>query len=99
MFLLDTRLSEYMRVYGEEEGCLEEIYHCKWPRGFICPYCSHNDGYRLSRVRMMECSSCGRQSSITANTIFQDSKIPLIKWFLAIYLVAHDKGGVNAMRL
>ena len=99
MFLLDTSLSEYMRVYGEEERCLEEIYHCKWPRGFICPYCSHNDGYRLSRLRMMECSSCGRQSSITANTIFQDSKIPLTKWFLAIYLVAHDKGGVSAMRL
>ena len=99
MILLKASLISYMEAYGTEEKCLESIYQSKWPRGFVCPSCEHNNGYRLSRRRTMECSCCGRQTSITADTIFEDSRIPLPCWFLAIYLVANDKGGVSATRL
>jgi hypothetical protein len=48
---------------------------------------------------MMQCAACHGQTSITADTIFQDSHMPLPLWFLAIYLVANDKGGISALRL
>lgn len=99
MILLDSSLLAFLNVYDSEEACLQAIFHAKWPRGFQCPYCKHDDGYRLSKPRTMQCASCKRQTSITANTIFQDSRVPLRKWFLTMYLVAHDKGGVSASRL
>lgn len=99
MILLDSSLPAFLAAYGTNESCLQAVFEAKWPRGFMCPYCEHNNGYRLSRPRTMQCSSCGRQTSITANTIFQDARIPLTVWFLAIYLVANDKGGISALRL
>lgn len=99
MILIDSSLTAFMKTYDSEEACLAAIYRAKWPRGFVCPYCEHNAGYELRKPRMMECASCRRQTSITANTLFQDSKVPLVSWFLAIYLIANDKGGVSACRL
>lgn len=99
MILLDSSLPAFLNAYDSEDACIEAVFHTKWPRGFLCPYCNHDDGYRLSKPRTMQCASCKRQTSITADTIFQDSHVPLQKWFLAIYLLAHDKGGVSASRL
>lgn len=99
MILLSASLPKYLLAYGDEESCLQAVFDAKWPRGFRCPYCDHDDGYRLSKLRTMQCALCKRQTSITARTIFQDSHLPLTVWFLALYLVANDKGGVSSVRL
>lgn len=99
MILIDSSLPAFLKAYGTNEACLQAIFDAKWPRGFVCPSCQHNFGYRLSKPRTMQCASCRKQTSITANTIFQDSRLPLLLWFLAIYLVANDKGGISALRL
>jgi transposase-like protein len=100
MAYVDLKLPEFQSRFATEEACLQAIFDARWPRGFVCPHCEHNDGYRLaSRPRTIQCASCKRQSSITANTIFHRSHIPLGVWFLAIYLVAQDKGGISSKRL
>lgn len=99
MILLRSSLPNFLKAYGTEDACLDAIFAIKWPHGFICPYCEHNDGYRLSRLRVMQCACCRRQTSITANTVFADSRVQLTSWFLALYLVANDKGGVSGLRL
>lgn len=99
MILLNASLPKFLEAYGDEESCLQAVFDTKWPRGFRCPYCAHDDGYRLSKLRTMQCALCKRQTSITARTIFQDSHLPLTIWFLAMYLVANDKGGVSSVRL
>ncbi|SRR5216684_4967766 len=100
LLLLNASLPVFLKTYSTDEDCLQAIFDIKWPREFVCPSCAHNDGNRLStRPRVMQCASCGGQTSITANTILQDSHMPLPLWFLAIYLVANDKGGISALRL
>lgn len=100
MAYVDLTLPEFQKHFSTEESCLQAIFEARWPRGFICPHCEHNDGYRLpSRPRNVECAVCTRQYSITADTIFHGSHLPLAIWFLTIYLVAQDKGGISATRL
>jgi transposase-like protein len=100
MAYVDLTLPEFQRTFGTEEACLQAVYEARWPRGYICPHCQHNDGYRLnSRPRTVQCVLCKRQTSITAGTIFHRSHIPLTDWFLAIYLIAQDKGGISSSRL
>ena len=53
----------------------------------------------LERRHLRQCAACRHQSSATAGTVFEHSKLPLAKWFAAIYLVAADNGGVSALRL
>lgn len=97
---IDLSLSEFQKRFSTEEACLDEIFDARWPRGFVCPNCEHNDGFRLHcRPRIVECASCGKQTSITARTLFHRSHVPLTNWFLVVYLFAQDKGGASAMRL
>ena len=99
MLYVDMNLLEFLEKYSDEEACLQAIFVARWPRGYICPYCGHNDGNRVHTRRSMQCCLCRKQSSITAGTIFEQSHIPLTVWFLIIFFVAHDKGGCSAMKL
>lgn len=100
MAYVDLTLREFQNRFDTEQACLDAIFDARWPRGFVCPKCGHNDGIRLqSRIRIVECSSCHRQTSITSGTLFHRSHLPLVAWFLSIYLFAKDKGGASAVRL
>lgn len=90
---------EFNQRYRSEKDCLLAIEKMRWPNGFICPKCEHDDGYRLSRKRVIECAVCKQQTSITAGTIFHKTRIPLLKWFWMMFLIAQDKGGASALRL
>lgn len=96
---VERTLIEFQEKFSSEEACLQAIFEMRWPRGFICPYCGHDDGVRITTRRSIQCCLCRRQSSITARTIFEQSRTPLRLWFLVIYFMSHDKGGVSAMKL
>lgn len=84
--------------YSNEAACIQTLADLKWPHGFACDKCQGRKAYHLaSRPRLFECAACGHQHSITAGTIFHKTRTPLRKWFVAAYLVAHDKRGVSAL--
>ena len=70
----------------------------RWPEGFLCPICS-GEGDFLQARKLFECRKCHRQTSATAGTIFHRSRIPLRKWFWAIFLIATSKKGASALYL
>jgi len=96
---LDLTLPQFQTRFSKEEACLQAIHDARWPKGFVCPHCGHNDGNRISTRRSVQCCLCRRQTSITSGTLFEGSRTPLTQWFLIIYFVAHDKGGASALRL
>ena len=51
------------------------------------------------RRRLFECAACGRQTSVTAGTIFQDTRSPLTVWFRAMWTVTSQKTGTSALTL
>jgi hypothetical protein len=94
----EYNLREFQRRFSSEEACLEAIFRSRWPRGFICPKCGHDDGTRLSKRRAVQCKVCRRQTSITAGTLFHKTKVPLLTWFWLIFLMMQDKRGISTMR-
>lgn len=99
MAYIDLTLPQFQKRFDSEEACLQAIFQARWPCGFVCPHCSHNDGNRISTRRSIQCCLCRRQTSITSNTLFHRSHVSLTQWFLIIYFVAHDKGGTSALKL
>jgi transposase-like protein len=91
-------LMSFQRKYRTDEDCLQAIFEARWPRGFLCPKCGHDFGYRLSQRRSIQCAACRKQTSITSGTLFERSKVPLQKWFWLIYLMSQDKGGISTVR-
>jgi len=91
-------LMEFENRFGSEEACREYIYQLRWPDGFRCPRCQQEKAW-LTRRNLYHCVHCKYETSVTAGTIFQDTRKPLRLWFRAIWYVVNQKNGVSAMGL
>jgi len=91
-------LMELERRFATEEACAAYLAGLRWPQGFCCPACDGADAWRTSRG-LWSCRGCGRQTSVTAGTIFGDSNLPLRLWFRAIWQVVTQKDGASALGL
>jgi len=92
-------LIELFQDYGREEQCTEALFKWKWPNGFICPECSSNKYCTLKSRKVYQCNHCHHQTSLTSGTIFENTKLPLTRWFLGIHLVTQSKTGISALEL
>src|SRR5438128_2324870 len=90
---------EFNGRFGTDEQCREYLCRARWPDGFRCDDCGHGDAYTLRTRLVYECTACGKQHSLLAGTLFEQTKTGLAKWFLAIYLVTSSKGGIAAAEL
>lgn len=95
-------LSEFLKRYATNEQCEDALVASRWPQGFVCPRC---EGTRFAATfngrRLWEClnPACRYQCSAMAGTVFQDTKLPLSKWFLALYLLSQAKTTLSSMEL
>ena len=92
-------LIEFQRRFPTEEACEEHLFKVRWPEGFICPNCQSMRFYKVQTRGLYQCTSCRRQTSVTAGTVIHKSKMPLQIWFWAIYLCVTDKRGRSALSL
>ena len=90
---------DFQKRFGTEEQCEQFLFKLRWPKGFICPNCQHDDGSFIRTRRLYQCFLCKHQTSITSGTIFHRTHLPLVCWFWIIYQMTHDKGGASATRL
>lgn len=91
-------LFEFEKRFCTEETCIEYLFRIRWPDGFRCSYCGHTRAWHMKGV-VYRCALCRYETSVTAGTIFQDTKKPLWLWFRAIWYLTSQKYGTNALGL
>jgi transposase-like protein len=94
-------LPEFLGNFGTEAACVRAVVAARWPAGFECPRCSAK-AYCLASVNrrtLFQCNACRRQTSVTAGTLFEGTKLSLKTWFLAIYLLSQAKTSLSALAL
>jgi transposase-like protein len=103
------KLIDVSNKFRTDEQCLEYIENMRWPNGEIaCVHCGEVG--RVSKItretkgdnkrsRIYQCLACKKQFSATSGTIFNDTHLPLTKWFLAIALICEAKKGVSAKQV
>ena len=91
-------LFTFQRRFPYEQTCLDFLTKSRWPDGFTSPNCGGKGDFLSSR-KLFECRQCHRQTSPKSATIFHRSRIPLRKWFWAIFLISTSKKGVSALYL
>jgi transposase-like protein len=89
---------ELLAWFPDDHACVDYLEWLRWPDGFRCARCVSRSGWRLSSGRW-ECTVCGRQTSVTAGTIFHRTRTPLPTWFQAAWLMTAQKQGVSALGL
>jgi hypothetical protein len=92
-------LGEFLKDYGTEEQCFNALTEWRWPDGFRCSLCNHDKYCQLKNRKLFQCNRCHHQTSVTAGTIFESTKLPLMIWFQGIYFITQDKKGVSALGL
>ena len=92
-------LQNFFKQFGTEEQCRTALVQWRWPQGFVCPKCGHQKYCQLRNRKLFQCSKCRHQSSLTSGSIFDNTKLPLNVWFLAIYFVTQSKKSISALSL
>jgi hypothetical protein len=92
-------LPDFFDKYQTEEQCERALFDWRWPNGFICPQCGSTHYCVLHTNELHQCNSCRHQTSLTSGTIFENTKLPLTTWFLAMFFVTQTRNGISALEL
>ena len=95
----DVNLVSLIEQFGSEDRCRAYLEALRWPDDVKCPRCESDKISQIVKRNQFDCDNCRYQFSVTAGTIFNDSHLPLWKWFLAVYLLCESKKGMSACQI
>lgn len=100
-FQAGLSMPEFYERYGTEEHCRAALLAARWPNGFVCPACGGGARTAFERdgLPYWQCARCDRQTSLISGTIFEATKLPLSRWFMAMQLLTQSKNNVAALEL
>ncbi|TXN21560.1 IS1595 family transposase [Methylobacterium sp. WL9] len=88
-----------MAAFPDEQTCVDHFRSIRWRDGEFCPHCNGNRIYSFSDRKTFKCGDCRKRFSIKVGTIFEDTKLPLRKWFMAIWLITNHPKGIASTTL
>ena len=91
-----ANLIDVVHRFGSEEVCRDYLLKLRWPNGAICPRCQSDSVSEISTRYQFDCNACRYRFSVTSGTIFDNTKLPLWKWFAAVYLMVESKKSMSA---
>jgi transposase-like protein len=92
-------------IFTDETAAREWLEARVWPHGPTCPHCGNADQEKITKLDgdahrpgVYQCNEpeCRLQFTVTVNTVFERSKIPLTKWLAALFLMTASKKGISA---
>jgi len=92
-------LTDMLKRFPDERSCVDYLTEIRWREGSFCPYCGSQKVYHFKDNKNHKCGVCRKRFSIKVGTIFEDTKIPLQKWFIAIYFLTCHKKGISSVQL
>jgi hypothetical protein len=95
-------LTDFHNYFRDEEICRKHLETQRWPDGIIiCPFCHSHKVYRFTDGKRFKCAekTCNKKFTATVGTIYENTKIPLTKWFLALYIIGSHKKGISSLQL
>ena len=92
-------LVDMAMTFDSEEKCVKHLANLRWPGGVECPRCNAKKVNFIKSRLIWWCGTCKKQFSVRYGTIFEESRLPLRKWFMAIWLHTSHKKGVSSCQL
>lgn len=93
-----TNANEFERKFRNDDDCYKYLAEVRWGGQPVCSRCQSRKLWLMSRGKF-RCSDCDYQFSLSAGTVFQDLKKPILFWFRAMWHVTEQKHGVSALGL
>ena len=100
--MVDTsriNLISLIEKFRDEETCREYLEKLRWSDGVACPRCGDLSVSEISTRDQFDCNGCRYRFSVTSGTIFNNTNLPLWKWFVTIYLICESKKSISANQI
>jgi len=92
-----TSIIQLMRVFKDEQTCIEHLEALRWDGNVVSPFDETSKVYKTKRG--YKCKNTGKYFNVKTNTLFDNTKVELQKWFIAIWLVTSHKKGISSIQL
>src|SRR4051794_38569203 len=92
-------LQDVVTYFADKDAAHAFAVAMRWPDGVFCPFCQCCENNYIATRRIWKCKGCKKQFSVRLGTIFEDSPIPLSKWFVAVWMLSNCKNGVSSYEL
>jgi transposase-like protein len=92
-------LTDFADYFCDDKVCAEHLAAIRFRNGEYCPHCRHDKINKFSDGKRYRCAKCKTDFTIRNGTVFGDSKLPLRKWFMAIYLLTTSGKGISSYQL
>ena len=92
-------LYELFEAFPDEQTCIDHLAAIRWRDGKSCPHCGSLKVYDFSDRRTFKCGECRQRFSVKVGTIFEDTKLPLRKWYIAIWMITNHPKGIASTTL
>lgn len=90
---------EFTDYFCDEETCVKHFTDSRFRNGEYCPHCHHDKIYLCANGKRYHCAKCKQDFTIRTKTVFGDSKLPLRKWYMAVYLLSTSGKGISSVQL
>src|SRR6266478_1969891 len=92
-------LAEFLEYFKDEQIVRDHFTAIRFRNGEYCPHCGHGKVHLFSNGKRYRCGKCKKDFTIITGTVFGESKLPLKKWFIAIYLLSTTSKGISSVQL
>ena len=98
-YILKGTLTDFIETFKDEASCVDYLMQTRWPDGeTVCARCDNDRFWKTAR-HQLKCSRCKAKFSVRHGTIFYQSRLPLQKWFVGLWLMVNNKKGANSCHL
>ncbi len=95
----EVSFDEFSKIYPDEEACYKFLSDLKWSKGYECIKCGNTHYFNGHQLYSRRCSKCNYEESVTTNTIFHNSRIPINKALYLLFLVYSSNGKISSHKL
>lgn len=90
-----------LEVFATEQDCINYLTKTRWNNDVCCPFCGVLNPYKFKNQNTYKCSDrdCRKKFNAKTGTIFENTKVSMKKWFIAIYLHSSHKKGITSIQL
>ena len=92
-------LAQFLEYFKDEDVCRQHFTATRFASGEFCPHCGLQKIYSFKGGKRYRCASCRKDFTIVTGTVFGETKLPLRKWYIAMYLLLNTSKGISSVQL
>lgn len=91
-------LTDLRKAFPTEQSCITYLEGRRWKTGVVSPFDKTSKVYKCKGSRY-RCKNTGKYFDVKTKTIFQGTRVPMRKWFEAIWTLLSYKKGISSIQL